>query len=235
MTMPAIAILAGGLATRMRPMTETIPKGLLEVADKPFLVHQIDLLKAYGITRMVLCIGYLGEMIEAELGDGSRFGVELIYSPDGDKLLGTGGALKKALPHLGESFFVTYGDAYLQTDYRAIHQQFTDSGKDGLMVVYNNGNQWDSSNVIYNDGHIIRYDKFNRTPDMQYIDYGVGILKASVLSRYPSGEKLDLATIYTDLVEREQMAGYETPHRFYEIGSQTGLAETDAYLRGKKS
>lgn len=231
--MPPIAILAGGLATRMRPMTETIPKGLLEVAGKPFLVHQVELLASYGVTDIVLCIGYLGEMIEAELGDGSRFGVRLTYSPDGDTLRGTGGALKRALPHLGEQFFVTYGDGYLETDYPTIAAQFAQSGKNGLMVVYRNAGKFDSSNVIYADGRIIRYDKVNRVDEMLHIDYGVGMLRADALAAYPDDAPFDLATVYSDLVAADDLAGYESKRRFYEIGSREGLAETDAYLRSK--
>ncbi len=233
MTLPPIAVLSGGLATRMRPLTETIPKALLEVAGKPFAVHQVELLKQYGFHQIVMCIGYLGEMIEAELGDGSDFGLQIHYSLDGDKLLGTGGAIKKALPLLGDSFFVTYGDAYLETDYTAIAEQFANSGKDGLMVVYRNEGKWDTSNVIYADGQVQRYDKVNRVPEMHYIDYGVGMLKASVFNVYAVDAKFDLADVYMKLVAKNQMAGYETDKRFYEIGSQSGLAETDAYLRAQ--
>lgn len=232
--LPPIAILAGGLATRMRPLTEQIPKALLEVAGKPFIVHQVELLRNSGITRLVMCIGFLGEMIQDELGDGSRFGVEIAYSPDGDTLMGTGGALKQALPLLGDEFYVTYGDAYLETDYRAIAARFWESERDGLMVVYRNEDRWDASNVVYDDGRVVRYDKVNRTPNMQYIDYGVGVLKASTLATYPDGQPFDLATVYGDLVARGQMAGYEAKRRFYEIGSKRGLAETDAYLRSRQ-
>jgi NDP-sugar pyrophosphorylase family protein len=231
--LPPVAILAGGLATRMRPLTEQIPKALLEVAGKPFIVHQIDLLREHGITQIVMCIGFLGEMIQAEIGDGAALGVEIQYSPDGDKLLGTGGALKQALPLLGESFYVTYGDAYLETDYAAVAARFWEQERDGLMVVYRNENRWDASNVVYADGQIVRYDKVNRTPAMQYIDWGVGMLKASVFDAYPDGEKFDLATVYMDLVAHGQMSGYEAKQRFYEIGSKDGLAETDAYLRAR--
>lgn len=234
-TLPPIAILAGGLATRMRPLTEKIPKALLEVAGKPFIHHQLDLLKGYGIHQIVLCIGFLGEMIQAELGDGSAFGVQISYSMDGDKLLGTGGAIRKALPLLGESFFVTYGDGYLETPYPKIAQQFTQSGKDGLMVVYRNEGRWDTSNVVYGSGIVQRYDKHERVPEMNYIDFGVGMLRAQVLEHYPADEPFELSTVYTTLAAKGRMAGYETDKRFYEIGSTTGLAETDAYLRAKSA
>lgn len=231
--LPPVAVLAGGLATRMRPLTEQIPKALLEVAGKPFIVHQVELLREHGVTEIVVCIGFLGEMIAAELGDGAAYGVQIRYAPDGDRLLGTGGALKQALPLLGDTFFVTYGDAYLETDYAAIAARFWEQGRDGLMVVYRNANRWDASNVVYADGRIVRYDKVNRTPDMHYIDYGVGMLRARALAAYPEGEPFDLATVYADLVARGQMAGYEAQRRFYEIGSHEGLAETDAYLRAR--
>ncbi|MEO0564724.1 MAG: sugar phosphate nucleotidyltransferase, partial [Chloroflexota bacterium] len=169
--LPPIAILAGGLATRMRPHTEKVPKALLEVAGEPFIFHQVRLLRDAGITKIVMLIGYLGEMIVDALGDGSDFGVQVAYKFDGDKLLGTGGAIKAALPMLGERFFITYGDAYLQTDYAAAAQKHLDSGKQGLMVVYHNRGKWDASNVIYRDGEPIRYDKFDRTPEMEHIDW----------------------------------------------------------------
>ena len=231
--LPPIAILAGGLATRMRPLTEKIPKALIDLAGKPFIVHQVELLKRCGFSRVVLCIGFLGEMIEAELGDGSRFGLDILYSPDGDTLLGTGGAVKKALPLLGETFFITYGDGYLETDSPAIAQRFAASGKDGLMVVYRNEGKFDTSNVIYRDGQVLRYDKTAQAPEMRHIDYGVQMLRASVLADYPAGAKFDIASVYGALVERGQMAGYETDKRFYEIGSPQGLAETAAYIWGK--
>jgi NDP-sugar pyrophosphorylase family protein len=229
-TIPSIAILAGGLATRMRPLTEKIPKALLEVAGKPFIHHQLMLLKNSGLERVVMCVGFLGEMLRDEVGDGSAFGLQVDYAFDGDQLLGTGGALKRALPLLGESFFVTYGDAYLETDYRAIAHTFSKSGKQGLMVVYHNKGQWDTSNVIYANHEILRYDKVNHSNAMEYIDYGVGMLRASVFDSYPEGEKFDLATVYGALVQSHQMAGYETTKRFYEIGSKAGLQETHAYL-----
>ena len=112
-------MLAGGLATRLRPITETIPKSLVPVAGEPFLAHQLRLLHAHGFRRAVLCVGHLGETIEAEFGDGAAFGFRLEYSFDGPRLLGTGGALKRALPRLGDAFFVLYGDCYLPMDYAA--------------------------------------------------------------------------------------------------------------------
>jgi len=115
-----VAILAGGLATRLRPATEKTPKALLRVAGEPFIIHQLRLLHSHGFRKVVICVGYLSEMIEAELGDGTSLGMQIVYSSDGSTLLGTGGALKRALPKLGEQFLVTYGDSYMPVDYSAI-------------------------------------------------------------------------------------------------------------------
>ena len=130
MTLP-VAILAGGLATRLRPITEKIPKSLVDVAGEPFIVRQLDYLFRQRVRDVVLCIGYLGEMIEAVVGDGSRFGLRVSYSIDGPILLGTGGALRRAAPLLGEAFFVLYGDSYLPVDYRCDRSRIFGFGPTG--------------------------------------------------------------------------------------------------------
>jgi N-acetyl-alpha-D-muramate 1-phosphate uridylyltransferase len=226
-----VAILAGGLATRLRPATERIPKALIHVADQPFLTHQLRLLHKSGIRKAVLCLGYRGEMIEQEFGDGRGAGVELSYSFDGPELLGTGGALKKALPLLGRHFFVLYGDSYLPIDYAAPARAFVASRKLGLMTVFRNEGRWDTSNVWFQDGAIRSYSKNERTPEMQHIDYGLGILSATALEPWASHEAFDLADVYRDLISRNELAGFEVTQRFYEIGSPEGLAELDAILR----
>src|SRR4051812_27994976 len=167
-----VAILAGGLATRLRPVTESIPKGLVPVAGEPFLAHQLRLLSSRGIRRVVLCVGYRGEMIEAKFRDGAEYGITLEYSFDGPKLLGTGGALKQASPKLGRHFFVLYGDSYLPIDYSTVARSFNQSGKLALMTVFQNQNRWDTSNVTFDGTNIQCYDKKNRTAEMEYIDYG---------------------------------------------------------------
>ena len=174
-----VAILAGGLATRLRPITEKIPKLLVEVAGEPFFSHQLRLLKDNGLTHIVLCVGYLGEKIVEQYGDGSKWGVRLEYSFDGEKLLGTGGALIRALPKLGESFYVLYGDSYLPIGYRAVGHAFLASGRQGLMTVFENHERYDASNVWFEGGRIRVYDKKNRLPAMRHIDYGLGLLRAS--------------------------------------------------------
>jgi NDP-sugar pyrophosphorylase family protein len=233
MSLP-VAILAGGLATRLRPMTEQIPKSLLEVAGRPFAEHQLELLQRHGVTDVIWCVGYLGEQIRDTLGNGARWGMRLQYTFDGDRLLGTGGALRRALPLLGEAFFVLYGDSYLECDYGAIGQAFVNSGQQGLMTVVRNDNAWDRSNVEFADGQIVRYDKRTQTPQMHHIDYGLGALRATAFEAYPTDQLLDLATVYQDLLAARQLAGYEVSGRFYEIGSLSGLAETQQYLQQKQ-
>jgi len=182
-----VAILAGGLATRLRPITEKIPKALLPVAGRPFLAHQLELLRKNGIARVVLCVGYLGELIQQRFGDGAPFGVRLDYSSDADRLLGTGGAVRKALPLLGQKFFVLYGDSYLPIDYRAVADAFLAGGQPALMTVYANEGRWDTSNVWFTDGQIKRYNKKKRVPDMRHIDYGLSLFEADVFQSLPFG------------------------------------------------
>lgn len=224
------AVLAGGLATRLRPITETIPKALVEVAGRPFVDHQLALLHRNGIRRVILCLGHLGEQIERHLGDGSTHGMQLGYSYDGERQLGTGGALRRALPQLGEAFWVLYGDSYLDIDYRAVLAAFERSGAEALMTVLRNANQWDRSNVIFRNGELLRYDKRVQTPEMEYIDYGAAVLTRAALERIPPHTPSDLADLYAALVAERRMVGYEVTQRFYEIGSHAGLEETRAYL-----
>jgi NDP-sugar pyrophosphorylase family protein len=225
-----VAILAGGLATRLRPLTDKVPKVLVTVAGKPFLAHQLELLRRQGIQRAVLCLGHLGEMVVREFGDGRESGVHLEYSFDGPTLLGTGGAIRQALPRLGERFFVLYGDSYLPAPFRPIAESFDGSGQAGLMTVYRNEGRFDTSNIVFRDGRIAAYDKKNRVPEMQYIDYGLSLFRAPVFEDWPASQAFDLAEVMTRLVARGEMAGYEVSERFYEIGSPTGLAELEQLL-----
>jgi NDP-sugar pyrophosphorylase family protein len=218
----------------MRPLTERVPKVLLEVAGRPFAEHQLRLLRDAGTTDVVFCVGYLGEMVEETLGDGSRFGLSIRYSYDGDQLCGTGGALVRALPLLGDAFLVMYGDSYLDCGYGAVERAFLESGKLGLMAVIRNEGRWDKSNVLFENGRIVRYDKKDRTPDMLYIDYGLGALRRDALANYPEGAVVDLADVYHELSTRNELAGFEMHERFYEIGSPKGLEEAGAYISARR-
>jgi len=230
-TLYPAAILAGGLATRLRPLTETIPKSLIEIAGEPFLAHQFRLLHAAGIRRVVLCCGYLGERVRDYAGDGSRFGLEVAYSFDGPILRGTAGALAQALPLLGERFFVLYGDSYLPTDYAAVQSSFERAAQPALMTVFRNQGLWDTSNVEFDGCRILAYDKRNLNPRMHYIDYGLGVFARQVIADLPAGEAVDLATVYGGLLAEGRLAAHEVHERFYEIGSFAGIEELTEHLQ----
>jgi NDP-sugar pyrophosphorylase family protein len=231
--LPPLAILAGGVATRLRPLSEKIPKAMIEVGGKPFIAHQLHLLRRERISRVVLCVGYLGEQIEAFVGDGSRFGVCVEYCYDGPSLLGTGGALRRALDRLGPEFLVMYGDSWLDTSFAPVVEVFHASGKPALIAVYRNLDRWDTSNVWFENGRIVAYDKTSRLPQMHYIDWGLCMMKADVIAGFPVQTAFDLAEVYGALARKGDLGGYEMEKRFYEIGSPEGLRETDLLLRNE--
>jgi len=228
-----VAILMGGLATRLHPITATVPKALVDVAGKPFVLRQLDYLRRQGVSRVVLCVGFLGEQVEAVVGDGSASGLSVSYSQDWPNLLGTGGALKRALPLLESRFLVLYGDSYLPIDFASVERDFLASGKPALMVVQRNANRWDKSNVLFRDNVIVEYNKRVPTPDMRHIDYGLGGMSAQVLADEDTMGPFDLADIYHRLSMSGQLAGHEVNERFYEIGLHEGLAETVDYFKGR--
>jgi len=228
--MLSAAVLAGGLATRLRPLTATTPKSLLPVNGEPFIAHQLRLLSANGIEHVVLCVGFLGEMIQETIGDGRAFGLHVDYSFDGERMMGTAGAIKRALAKLGEAFFVLYGDSYLPCDYTAVAAKFTAATKLALMTVFRNSDMWDFSNVEFEDGKIIAYDKKSRSSRMHYIDYGLGVFSAAAFAAVPGDRPSDLADLYGDLLARGEVIGFEVLERFYEVGSIKGLHETAEYL-----
>jgi NDP-sugar pyrophosphorylase family protein len=232
-TLP-VAILAGGLATRLQPVTETIPKALVEVAGRPFAEHQADLLRREAVPRVVWLVGYRADQIQAALGDGGRWGIPFEYLRDGPELLGTGGAIRRALPRLGEAFFVMYGDSYLDCDFAAVEAAFHAGGRAGLMTVFQNEGRYDRSNVEFAGGRILRYDKAGSSPAMRHIDWGLGVFASRAFARYPEGARLDVARVYQDLLSDGDLAAFEVADRFYEIGSPSGLAETRAYLSSRQ-
>ena len=227
---PAV-ILAGGLATRLRPLTHRIPKSLIPICDEPFIAHQLRLLKNQGIQKVILCLGYLGEQIVEFVKDGDAFGLEISYSFDGENLLGTAGSIKKAFSFLPEHFFVLYGDSYLPCSYSSIQQNYIKEKKKALMTVFHNQGFWDKSNVEFTNGCIITYDKKNITRRMNYIDYGLGIFHREVFISLSEQEPSDLEDIYQFLLKQNQLAAYEVKQRFYEIGSHTGISELEAYFK----
>lgn len=228
--MPPLALLAGGLATRLRPITETVPKAMVEVAGEPFIAHQLRLFRREGVRDVVMCVGHLSQTLEDFVGDGRAFGLNVRWSHDGETRLGTGGALRRALPLLGDEFLVMYGDSYLDIPFAPVAAAFRAAGGPALMTVMENQGRWDASNVAFADGRVSFYGKGAAGPDVRFIDYGLLMLTSAVLADRPEGRPFDLGAVQSELAAAGRMAGFEIRRRFYEIGSHAGLAETEAYL-----
>ncbi len=227
-------VLAGGLATRMRPRTLTLPKSMLEVAGRPFVDWQLERLAESGIRDVVMCIAHLGEQIRAHVGGGERHGLRVAWSDEGGKLLGTAGALRAALHLLSPSFLVTYGDSYLPFDY-AEPLRILDAHDDcdGVMAVYKNDGKWDPSNVVTDGEWVIRYEKGTREPAFDHIDYGATALRRKVIETLPAGEFHGLDDIGSGLAQRKRLRACRARDRFFEIGSPEGLAELERNLRAR--
>jgi NDP-sugar pyrophosphorylase family protein len=229
---PPVAILTGGLATRLMPLTDKIPKALVPVAGRPFLALQLELLARQEFRHVVLCVGHLGEQIEAAFGDGRDHGVKLEYSHDGDRPVGTASALRQALPKLGEVFLVLYGDSYLEIDYRPVVTAFDRCGKPALMTVMENSNGAEPGNVRFDQGNILAYDKRNPAPHLRHIDYGLGVYRASVF-RDQVPEITDLSELQSRLAREGLLAGHEVTRPYFEIGSYRGLLALESHLQGR--
>jgi NDP-sugar pyrophosphorylase family protein len=211
----------------MLPLTEKVPKSLLDIGGDPFIAHQLRLLRARGLDHVVLCVGHFGEMIRDVVGDGSQFGLRVDYSFDGPSLLGTAGALNRARPLLSDPFYTLYGDSYLDCDYGAVVAAFARSRKLALMTVFRNEGRWDTSNIEYDGNQVRAYDKIHPTERMHYIDWGLGVFSHAALT-LPAGEVHDVASVYQRLLAAGELAAFEVDRRFYEIGSMLGIAEMRA-------
>jgi len=225
-----LALLAGGAGTRVQSVSRNVPKALFEVNGRPFVAHQLELLRRNGVRRVVFCIGHLGDQVQCYVRDGAVFGVDVQYSRDGATPLGTAGALKNAERLLGPLFWVMYGDTYLDVDFAEVFRSFRDSPALGLMTVFKNENRLDHSNVTYRDGRLLAYDKRDRRRDMMHIDYGLSLLRRAALAGLTPNAGADLADLYHNLVARGAMQGFEVHRRFYEIGTPGALAETRQFL-----
>jgi NDP-sugar pyrophosphorylase family protein len=226
--LPPVCILAGGRGTRLGERTRHVPKALIEVAGEPFVSHQLRLLAEHHASRVVMCVGHLGELVQERIGD-ERFGLRIAYSHDSPGLDGTLGALRRARGLLGERFLVLYGDTYLRMDYLAAASAWKASGLPALMSVLRNENELEASNALYADGRVLAYDKGEQSPQMRWIDYGLGGLTACALD-LASRATSDLSDLYTQLAQEGSLCGFQASERFYEIGTPQGLAETDRFL-----
>jgi len=225
-----VAIIAGGLATRLESLTRDLPKSMVSILGKPFLEYQIEILRKAGVTDIVLCVGYLSEKIEKYFGAGRSFGVDITYSRE-EKLLGTAGALKKAEAHLNDVFFTLYGDSYVFLDFANAESYFRTQNKLALMTVYKNHNQYDKSNTAIEAGLVKQYSKQQKTKDMVYIDYGANLFRKEVLDMIPKDEPYSLEQLFPRLIEKQTLLAFEVSERFYEIGSLQGLNEFKEYAR----
>jgi NDP-sugar pyrophosphorylase family protein len=231
-----VVVLAGGLATRLRPLTTTVPKALIPVAGRPFVDHQLVWLRTQGVRDVVLCIGFLGERIRQHVGDGSRHGLHVAYVDEGSDLRGTAGAVRLAFDQgvLASAFGVLYGDSYLTASLGAVGTAYEASGLPALMTVYRNEGRFDTSNARLEGGLVVHYEKGLADPGargMLWIDYGFTMLdRDAVIATLPGGEVLDLAEVVGTLAAERRLAGFEVYERFYEIGSLDGLHELEALL-----
>jgi NDP-sugar pyrophosphorylase family protein len=226
----------------MRPRTLTVPKSMLEVCGRPFVDWQLERLAACGYRRVTMCVGFLGEPIREHVGDGSRFGLEVDWSVDErvppshpsapPTLLGTAGAIRSALDRLEDTFLVTYGDSFLPFDYAEpliLLDRCDDC--DGVMAVYRNAGQWDTSNVITDGSWVLRYEKGQHDEAFDHIDYGATALRRDVIAAIPPGQRHGLDAVQHDLAARKRLRAVVARDRFFEIGSPEGLDELDRHLR----
>lgn len=230
-------ILAGGLATRMRPRTLTAPKFLLPVAGRPFGAWLLDRLASFGYQQALLCIAHHGDQIRSFVGNGRAFGLDVSYTDEGPNLLGTAGAIRRAATELAPEFLVTYGDSYLPFDYAAPLQTLVaNSDADGVMAVYKNEGRWDQSNTAVDsdekgDLWVARYEKGSGDSKLDHIDYGATALRRDVILEIPADTPWGLDRIQADLSQRRRLRAYLAHARFFEIGSEAGLDELDRELR----
>jgi N-acetyl-alpha-D-muramate 1-phosphate uridylyltransferase len=226
-------ILAGGLGTRLRPVTEEIPKAMVPVNGRPFLEYEVDLLRREGVDDLVVCIGHLGGAIKDHFGNGKNFGVRIRYSDDGPRLLGPAGALKRAEPLLSGSYFVTYGDAYLRAPYAAMMKRLHSSGRLALMAAYRNNGKHGRSDLRVRGGMVVRYDK-NGGAGMSWINYGVTAMRKRALESIPAGREVGEESFYGGLIERGELIAFPVRRRFYEIGTPASLEEFARYIRTRQ-
>lgn len=226
-----VVILAGGLGTRLGPLTKNTPKSMIDVNGEPFIAHQLRMFQKQGIKQVAICTGYLGGQIKDYVGDGSRFDLFVMYSSDWPQQLGTAGAIRKLLEKtLVTSFAVMYGDSYLPCSFKKIQADYMRCNKSSLMTIMHNDNKWDASNVEYADGEIKAYDKGNS--NLRYIDFGLGMFHREVFTELPQNKVCDLSDVYRSLLLYGQLAAHVVKERFYEIGSPKGLAEFRRYMKG---
>ena len=229
MTIP-VAILAGGLGKRLEKKTLNKAKVLIDIAGKPFISRQLNYLSNQGIKEIVICTAHLGNQIKDYVGDGSKYNLKVLYSDDGDKLLGTGGSIKKASRILGDNFFILYGDSFLPINFSLVEKAYFQQKKPALMTVLKNNGRWDKSNADFKN-KTVEYNKKNPKKKMNYIDYGLSIVDSVIFNSFPFNKTFDLSDVFEDLSNKNMLAGLEIYDRFYEIGSINGLNDSISFFK----
>lgn len=226
-------ILAGGLGTRMRPLTYRLPKPMLPVLHRPFLEYQIELLAANGIKRFLLLVSYLGKSIEDRFGKGGS-GLEIAYSYEASPL-GTGGALKNAEPLLDEDFLVINGDTLLDIEYAALADRFRSRTAMAMIVAHRNQSKKVASNLAIDAADVVQeYEK--RLPTGDYVDAGVVALRKLVLKMIPAAQKCSFEQeVFPKLISKGQMLAWRTGQPFFDIGTPEGLESLETHLSKKQS
>ena len=230
MNLYPVLILAGGLGTRLGKLSKNTPKSLMNINGKPFIDYQLKYLKLQGVNEVVICTGYLGEQIKNYVGNGIKFNLKISYSEDGSKKLGTGGAILKALGLLPD-FFVMYGDSFLQINVSKLQEYFLKNSSLVLMSIIKNDDKWDRSNLALKENNIIFYNKLKTSKKMHYIDYGISLISKKSFFKYNFDDVFDLSEFYNLLSIDSLIHGYIINKRFYEIGSEKGILETEEFLK----
>lgn len=226
-----VVILCGGMATRLKPITEKIPKSLIEVNGTPFIKHQLDFLSSQNVKNVALLLGNKGEMVQAYLEKLNLNFTEIKYCYDGEKLLGTGGAILKSLDSFTEHFFVMYGDSYLNINFENVMNFFRSNPHfNSLMTVFKNDNLYDNSNVIFENGKLLLYTKNTNDSRLNYIDWGLSVFNKDAFYSFSKLEEFDLSAVFDMSLKAGKLIGYEVFERFYEIGSFSGISELEKYL-----
>jgi len=230
---PPVLILCGGMGTRMKSVYPDLPKAMMPLNGEPFIAHQLRLLAREAVKKVILCVGYGSESIIEYVGSGHTFGIDIRYSYDGEKLLGTGGAVRQASRGLVGPFAVLYGDSYLDIALASIFNTFKKENKLGLMTVFKNNNRWIPSNVLCDSGLVLEYNKLCPRKGMQYVDYGLSVFQPQIFSAISEDEVSDLADVFLSLIKNRQLVAYNVLERFYEAGTPQGLRELESYLNKK--
>ncbi len=228
--LPQLLILAGGMARRLKPMSNQVPKSLIEIKGKPFIYYQLEQARSRGINNVVICIGNLGNEVRKNVGNGEKFNLNIKYSDEGNNLLGTGGAIRNATNLLEDYFFVLYGDSWINTIYQELYNHIKLSGFRAIITVFKNNNKWDNSNISINENIVLSYQK-SKNKNSNYIDYGLSLLPKKIFMKYKEKDAFDLGTVYKRLVKQKQLEAFEVYDRFYEIGSFKGITETSDNLQ----